>query len=69
MKALNKVKYQIADQPTQTNWPRFSSPFSESHNSNQYIPSPINRGYTTNEYNETNQHTQSNIINLTFDET
>lgn len=63
MKALNKVKYQIADQPTQSNWPRFSSPFSESHNSNQYIPSPINRGY-----NETNQYSQSNILN-TFDET
>lgn len=64
MKALNKVKYQIPDQPTQTNWPRFSSPFSDSHSNNQYIPSPINRGYTTNEHNTIH----SNDMN-TYDET
>lgn len=60
MKALNKVKYQIPEQHTQSNWSHFSSPFSDSHSSNQYYPTPVNRGYTTqaNEYhsNETNEY-------------
>lgn len=50
MKALNKVKYQIPEQHTQSNWPHFSSPFSDSHrnSSNQYNPPTlVNRGYTT----------------------
>lgn len=34
MKALNKVKYQIPEQHTQSNWPHFSSPFSDSHSNN-----------------------------------
>ncbi|KAF9413728.1 hypothetical protein HW555_008174 [Spodoptera exigua] len=61
MKALNKVRYQIPEQHTQSNWHHFSSPFSDSHSSssNQYYPTPVNRGYTTqaNEYhsNETNE--------------
>ncbi|XP_060810190.1 uncharacterized protein LOC132904277 [Amyelois transitella] len=63
MKALNKVKYQIPEQHTQSNWPHFSSPFSDSHSSNQYYPTPVNRGYTTqaNEYhsNEINEYDET----------
>lgn len=71
MKALNKVKYQIPEQHTQSNWPHFSSPFSDSHSnsSNQYYPTPVNRGYTTqvNEYhsNETNEYDETqNTVQL-----
>lgn len=65
MKALNKVKYQIPEQHTQSNWPHFSSPFSDSYSnsSNQYYPTPVNRGYTTqaNEHhsNETNEYDET----------